>query len=165
MREEAKQAAVILRKYGSIISDEELSQVLENVDDLGELAEAIYGFGPPFNSREAQVLSQIAGNMDDNTDFERDGDIWNDDVLAKYAEFVHNYEYTYNNEALKVNPNTDTNEVHIGPMAQDLEKVNPAVVKEDPNSGYKTVDTGRLALMNAGAIADLARKIVRLENE
>ena len=49
-------------------------------------------------------------------------------------------------------------------MAQDLEKVNPATVVEDKETGYKEVDTGRLALMNAGAIAELARAVKELQN-
>ena len=43
-------------------------------------------------------------------------------------------------------------------MAQDIEKVNPACIKETPE-GVKTVDTARLAMMNAGAIGDLARQL------
>jgi hypothetical protein len=49
-------------------------------------------------------------------------------------------------------------------MAQDIEQVNPAAVNTDPSTGYKKVDTGRLALMNAGAIADLARELRELKN-
>ena len=46
-------------------------------------------------------------------------------------------------------------------MAQDIEQVNPACVKETPE-GVKTVDTARLAMMNAGAIGDLARELREL---
>ena len=48
-------------------------------------------------------------------------------------------------------------------MAQDIQKVNPATVKKDTYSGYLTVDASRLALMNAGAIAELARRLDDLE--
>ena len=164
MTDNTKIAAMLLKKYGDIMSAEERQQLLDNVDNVNELVTAIYEIGAPFNNSEVAVLSKVIGNMDEDTNFEKDGDLWRDDILDKYAEFVHNYEYTYNQEALKVDPNTDTEQHHIGPMAQDLEQVNPAVVKEDPKSGYKTVDTGRLALMNAGAIGELARKIERLEN-
>lgn len=164
MIDEAQIAAMILHEYGDSLSNEERDQIYESVGDLRSLAEAVYAFGAPFNTREAEVLSRVAGNMDSNTNFERDGDLWSDDVLRRYAEHVHNYEYTYNDEAKKVDPNIDTQKRHIGPMAQDLEKVNPATVVEDPKSGYKTVDTGRLALMNAGAIADLAREVQEIKN-
>ena len=47
-------------------------------------------------------------------------------------------------------------------MAQDIEKVNPACIKE-LEDGTKVVDTSRLALMNAGVIADLSRRMDEIE--
>lgn len=94
-------------------------------------------------------------------DFFNDDD-WKDDeddsVLGAYADHIKNYVYTYKNEAKSIDPSIDLNEEHIGPMAQDIEKVNPACVKETPE-GVKTVDTARLSMMNAGAIGDLAREM------
>ena len=90
-----------------------------------------------------------------------DYDSWNDEdgsILGAYADNIKNYVYNYKPEATQVDPNIDPNQEHIGPMAQDIEHVNPACVKETPE-GVKTVDTGRLAMMNAGAIGDLAREI------
>ena len=69
--------------------------------------------------------------------------------------------YTYKPEATEIDPNIDPDEEHIGPMAQDIELVNPACVKET-SDGTKTVDTARLAMMNAGAIGDLARQLQEL---
>ena len=94
-------------------------------------------------------------------DFFNDDD-WKDDeddsVLGAYADHIKNYVYIYKNEAKSIDPSIDLNEEHIGPMAQDIEKVNPACVKETPE-GVKTVDTARLSMMNAGAIGDLAREM------
>jgi hypothetical protein len=163
MNQDAMMAAVMLRKYGSIIDDDERDQIYSSVGDLKDLAIALYDLGPPFNPREVEVFSVLAGNMDGDTNFSNDGDLWDEAILNKYATHVYNHMYQYNNEAKKVDQNIDTEKVHVGPMAQDLEKVNPATVVED-KSGYKTVDTGRLALMNAGAIADLARKMEKIEN-
>ncbi len=159
----AKIAAAILRRYGPVMTDEECASFYEVIDDLKEVAAAIMSLGAPFNEREVELLAKVAGNLDDY-DFDRDGDLWRDDVLDKYAKYVFNYEYAYNDEAKKVDPTIDTEQIHVGPMAQDLEKVNPAVVVEDDKTGYKTVDTGRLALMNAGAIADLAREVKELKD-
>ena len=94
-----------------------------------------------------------------------DYDSWNDEdgsILGAYADNIKNYVYNYKPEATQVDPNIDPNQEHIGPMAQDIEQVNPACVKETPE-GVKTVDTGRLAMMNAGAIGDLAREIQDLK--
>ena len=94
-----------------------------------------------------------------------DYDNWGDEdgsILGAYADNIKNYVYNYKPEATQVDPNIDPNQEHIGPMAQDIEQVNPACVKETPE-GVKTVDTGRLAMMNAGAIGDLAREIQDLK--
>ena len=90
-----------------------------------------------------------------------DYDSWGDEdgsLLGAYANNIKNYVYNYKPEATQVDPNIDPNQEHIGPMAQDIEQVNPACVKET-SEGVKTVDTSRLAMMNAGVIGDLAREI------
>ena len=94
-----------------------------------------------------------------------DYDSWGDEdgsILGAYADNIKNYVYNYKPEATQVDPTIDPNQEHIGPMAQDIEQVNPACVKETPE-GVKTVDTSRLAMMNAGAIGDLAREIQDLK--
>ena len=108
--------------------------------------------GGPFDDDEMRFLIRMSGMQIDQDDDEE----WSEDVLDKYAEHLRNYLYTYKDEARELDPSIDTSEKHIGIMAQDLEQVNPACVKEAAN-GTKVVDTARLALMNAGAIADLAR--------
>lgn len=85
-----------------------------------------------------------------------------DSVLKGYADHIKNYLYTYKPEAQKIDKSIDPEQEHIGPMAQDIEKVNPACIVETPE-GVKTVDTGRLAMMNAGAIGDLARQLRELK--
>lgn len=95
-----------------------------------------------------------------------DYDNWDDEdgsILGAYADNIKNYVYNYKPEATQVDPNIDPNQEHIGPMAQDIEQVNPACIKETPE-GVKTVDTGRLAMMNAGAIGDLAREVQDLKS-
>jgi hypothetical protein len=145
-----------------VVSDEDCKVIKESCN-LNELAQQILESGPPFNEREIEVLTEAAGNMDDDHDFQRDGHQWRDDVLENYAKYIQNYKYTYKPEAQQLDSSIDPNEEHIGPMAQDIEKVNPAAIKETPE-GVKTVDTGRLALMNAGAIAQLAREVEELKN-
>ena len=86
-----------------------------------------------------------------------------DEGLADlYAKYIKNYLYTYKNEAKELDASIDPNEKHVGPMAQDIEKVAPDCVKETAN-GTKVVDGNRLALVNAGVIADLTRRIDDLE--
>ncbi len=158
----ARRAAAMLHVFHPVLSDEDVKKIHDSVD-IKETAAAIIESGPPFTISEIKTLVKAAGEMDDDHNFEKEGDIWKDDTLGKYAEYIKNYKYTYKDEAKKVDPSIDTKQEHIGPMAQDIEKVNPAAVQTD-KSGYKVVDTGRLALMNAGAIADLAREIKELKH-
>jgi hypothetical protein len=144
-------AAAYLRHY--TLSDEHYKTISETTEPA-LLVEAIKENGPPYNERELQVLAKAAGL---GTPPE------NEDELHKYAEAVQNYHYTYKPEAQAIDPSIDPNEEHIGPMAQDIEKVVPSAVKEDEN-GIKSVDTGRLALHNAGLLSDIIKRIERLEN-
>jgi hypothetical protein len=162
-RANAKRAAAMLFVYSPILSDEDVKAIHKAGGDIKDIAAAIIEHGPPFTEHEIKTLVKASGNMPD-TDFEKEGDAWKDDTIKKYAEYIRNYKYTYTDEAKTVDPSIDTSIEHNGPMAQDIEKVNPAAVKEDPKTGYKVVDTGRLALMNAGAIADLARDVEALKN-
>lgn len=90
--------------------------------------------------------------------FGEDIDTNDQDLLNAYAKNIYNYAYNYKPEARNVDPSIDPSQEHIGPMAQDIEQANPACVKETPE-GVKTVDTARLAMMNAGVIADIARQL------
>jgi hypothetical protein len=153
----AHKAAALLHLFSGVLSDEHVKRI-HSACDPKDIAAAIIEHGPPFSKDEVMTLVKAAGR----DDFDNEADDMPDDTLSKYAEHIHNYKYTYTDEAKKVDPNIDTSTEHNGPMAQDIEQVNPAAVKEV--NGYKTVDTGRLALMNAGAIADLAREVAELKN-
>jgi hypothetical protein len=153
----ARKAAAMLHIYSSILSDEHVKRI-HATGNIKDIAAAIVEHGPPYSKHEVMTLVKAAGH----DDFDKEPDDMPDDTLVKYAEHIRNYKYTYTDEAKKVDPDIDTSTEHNGPMAQDIEKVNPAAVKEI--NGYKTVDTGRLALMNAGAIADLAREVAELKN-
>lgn len=83
-------------------------------------------------------------------------------ITEKYADNIQNYEYNYKPEAKNIDPSIDPSETEIGPMAQDIEKVNPSAIVET-EGGIKTVDINKLCLMNAGAIADLARDIKQIK--
>ena len=136
--------AGVLTWVGDIISDEDMKDIAALKDKKG-----------PLTLDEVALLSLAskAPHLDDDAD---------DSVIDDYAKHLHNYLYTYKPEAQSLDPTIDPEEEHIGIMAQDLEKVNPACVHEDEH-GVKTVDSGRLALMNAGSIADLARRMDKLE--
>lgn len=114
-----------------------------------------------YTDEEVLRLIEGAGPMDGISFDELDMD--DESMVEKYAEHIRNYEYTYKPEATEIDPSIDPDEQQVGPMAQDIEQVNPAAVKEVAG-GVKTVDIGRLALMNAGVLADLCRKVTAIED-
>ena len=122
--------------------------------------------GKPSREDMMWLIKQNGCFHHNDKDYDPDNyDSWGDEdgsILGAYADNIKNYVYNYKPEATQVDPNIDPNQEHIGPMAQDIEQVNPACVKETPE-GVKTVDTSRLAMMNAGAIGDLAREIQDLK--
>lgn len=107
-----------------------------------------------------KIIEQI-GYSDEGMDIDSEED-WDEEMMDAYAEYIKNYWYTYKDIAKSVDPNIDTETEHYGPMAQDIEKVNPACVHETED-GVKTVDAARLAMMNAGMIADVIRRLDALE--
>lgn len=123
-------------------------------------------YGKPIDKDDLIFLLINAGKFkhgDQEYDYDN-ADSNDESVVNAYADHIKNYVYTYKPEATQIDSSIDPEEEHIGPMAQDIEQVNPACVKETPE-GVKTVDTGRLAMMNAGAIADLARQMQELTNK
>ena len=111
------------------------------------------------------AIATLAMNYGKDGEFKnpfKDEDDRNDDMVKDYADNLRNYLYTYKESAKDIDPSIDPNEYHKGPMAQDIEKVAPDCVKETSN-GTKVVDGNRLALVNAGVIGDLARRLLELE--
>ena len=141
----------MLDKGQKILSDNALKYVLGKKDR-----------NEPYTAEDIKLLAEAAGKDANGNIFGDDTAGWDDKVLDGYAEHLRNYLYTYKPEATEVDPSINPEQPHIGIMAQDAEKVNPSVVIE--NDGVKEVDTGRLSLMNAGAIGDAARHIKDIEN-
>lgn len=114
-----------------------------------------------FSEEDVRQLIDQLGYSDEDQDIDSEED-WDEETMEAYADYIRNYYYTYKDIAKDIDPSIDTNEEHLGPMAQDIEKVNPACVKETPE-GVKEVDTQRLAMMNTGVIADIIRRLDSME--
>lgn len=115
----------------------------------------------PLTEDEAAAVMYIMGKGDGDLDPSDSAD-WTDDMVQEYADNLRNFLYTYKDSATEIDPSIDPEEYHRGPMAQDIEKVAPDCVKET-SEGVKVVDGNRLALVNAGVIGDLARRVIDLE--
>ena len=143
-------------------SDERLKNIQRQMSDcrMKWIKNSFDKYGSPSAEDFAWLMDQAGRHFTHNgQEYDFDSVDENDDTVLKgYAEFIRNYVYNYKPEAMQVDSRNDPNVTHIGPMAQDIEKVNPACISKDEN-GIESVDTGRLALMNAGAVGDLARSL------
>lgn len=115
-----------------------------------------------FNRDDIRDLMSIMGPGNTNLPFDYDDD-WTDDMVQEYADNLYNYLYNYTDDVHNVDSSISTEEEHRGPMAQDIEKVAPDCIKEV--NGIKTVEGDRLALVNAGVIGELSRRLIDLEKE
>jgi len=81
-------------------------------------------------------------------------------MIKQVAESINNYTYHY-----KPGVGEDPSVEYSGPMAQELLQVDGyrSCVFEGPD-GLLKVDTGRLALVNAGMISDLLKRLLFLES-
>lgn len=90
-----------------------------------------------------------------------------DDILDAFRN-IRSCEFEYTPDAIQkaeieILPGVDDNK-HIGVSAQDVEAVLPEAVV-DNGSGHKLVDTKEMTMANTAAIAELARKVERLEEK
>lgn len=125
--------------------------------------EALFKNQGNFTEDDVREIIKSIGYNDEDLDIDDDKD-WDEDTMESYADYIRNYYYTYKDIAKDVDPSIDTEQEHLGPMAQDIEKINPACIKETED-GIKTVDTQRLTMMNTGVIADIIRRLDALEEK
>lgn len=105
-------------------------------------------------------LKQFFYDDDDNRDF------YDSDILNAYKN-LQTITFTYKPEATKIDPTQDTETVHVGLKAQDIEAQPElaSAVKEDPESGYKMVDTREMTMQNAAAISEIAKILDELKTK
>ena len=125
--------------------------------------EALFKNQGNFTEDDVREIIKSIGYNDEDLDIDDDKD-WDEDTMEGYADYIRNYYYTYKDIAKEVDPSIDTEQEHLGPMVQDIEKVNLACIKETED-GVKTVDTQRLTMMNTGVIADIIRRLDALEEK
>ena len=102
-----------------------------------------------------QAGAMIGGMSDDRTKEKTP----TKDMIAEVAQMINNYTYHY-----KPGVGEDPSIEYSGPMAQELLQVDGyrSCVFEDED-GLLKVDTGRLALVNAGMIADVTKRLLVIE--
>jgi hypothetical protein len=110
----------------------------------------------PETEQTVSELGQGLGTSDERTKQQTPD---TGDMIREVAERVNNYTYHY-----KPGMGEDPSVEYSGPMAQELLQVDGyrSCVFEGED-GLLKVDTGRLALVNAGMVADLSKRLLFLE--
>jgi hypothetical protein len=150
-------------KGGQVTLSDEEQKFIKKFDPR-EIASVVIKSGQPLDSVDLRsVLSMIPQDcLTGLPEIDFDGDFGNTpeeaEILNRYADVVHNYYYEYKPQSGE-NPDV----THTGSMAQEIERVDPALIKVGPRG--KMVDTPRLTLTNTGAIGTLARKTEGLEQQ
>lgn len=122
--------------------------------DAGSTAQ-IQNSGFTFNPIQSTVVSD-----------ERLKDIFGEETPIDCFAKIHSYEFKYTPEAQEMmqGQNHVDDKEHLGVMAQEL-LINPAtsacVIKDE--DGFLKVDTAQLTMANTATIAELSRKVQKLE--
>lgn len=95
-----------------------------------------------------------------------DNSFHDSDILDAYKN-LQTITFTYKPEATEIDPTQDTETVHVGLKAQDIEAQPElaSAVKEDPESGYKMVDTREMTMQNAAAISEIAKMLEEIQQK
>jgi hypothetical protein len=149
-----------------VLSDEECKFIRQfrEEHEPGEIASIIIRHGETLDPSDMRSLVSMVPKeyLAGLPDIDFDGEFGNTEeeaeILKRCAEGVHNYFYNYKPQSGE-NPNVP----HTGSMAQEIERVDPALIKIGPKG--KMVDAPRLTLTNSGAIGTLARKTEALEQK
>lgn len=119
------------------------------------------------NSIAQIATAAIVGKMMSDEDLKTVYPNMSDDMLAKFAK-IRSYEYKYTPEAQEAQEKTGDfpgvdNEPHTGILAQEVEKAIPNAVTENPE-GFKMIKENELTNANTGAIGELSRRVLSLED-
>lgn len=104
-------------------------------------------------------LKKFFYNDDDNS-------FHDSDILDAYKN-LQTITFTYKPEATEIDPTQDTETVHVGLKAQDIEAQPElaSAVKEDPETGYKMVDTREMTMQNAAAISEISKMLEEIQQK
>ena len=139
--------------------------------DMGTVTDNIKKMGEGLN--KAGTTAKVQGSVSSFTPIsstvvsdERLKDIFGEETPIDCFAKIHAYEFKYTPQAQEIMQGKDhvDDKEHLGVMAQEL-LANPAtsacVIKD--TDGFLKVDTAQLTMANTATIAELSRKIQKLE--
>ena len=177
-------ARLILKEIGSRINnigtivdtdpsnDETTSYMGKMLQGTGAFGGGIKDIGSfkdnfKFNSKDAadaaSTAKDIASAVSDKNLKDIDKNSTTADIIEKAYKGLDDIIYKYNQKGQALG---EDDKLRAGVTAQSMEgSILESAVMEDPNTGYKMVDTRHLALANAAAIKEIFERLGKLEGK
>lgn len=177
-------ARLILKEIGSRINnigtivdtdpsnDETTSYMGKMVQGAGAFGGGIKDIGSfkdnfKFNSKDAadaaSTAKDVASAVSDKNLKDIDKNSTTADIIEKAYKGLDDIIYKYNQKGQALG---EDDKLRAGVTAQSMEgSILESAVMEDPNKGYKMVDTRHLALANAAAIKEIFERLDKLEGK
>ena len=177
-------ARLILKEIGSRINnigtivdtdpsnDETTSYMGKMVQGAGAFGGGIKDIGSfkdnfKFNSKDAadaaSTAKDVASAVSDKNLKDIDKNSTTADIIEKAYKGLDDIIYKYNQKGQALG---EDDKLRAGVTAQSMEgSILESAVMEDPNTGYKMVDTRHLALANAAAIKEIFERLDKLEGK
>lgn len=116
------------------------------------------------NSKDAaSAAKDVASAVSDKNLKDIDKTSTTADIIEKAYKGLDDIIYKYNNKGQALG---EDDQLRAGVTAQSMEgSILESAVMEDPNTGYKMVDTRHLALANAAAIKEIFERLDKLEGK
>lgn len=126
-------------------------------------SDALAKVGASINSGTSANVGNVQALNTSVYSDERLKKIFGDSCPSECFAKIHSYVFKYKPEVQEAfgGVNGVDNDLHYGVMAQELEQ-NPytaSTVKEDPVTGFKSVDTAELTMANTAAISEIMREL------
>lgn len=177
-------ARLILKEIGSRINnigtivdtdpnnDETTSYMGKMLQGAGAFGGGIKDIGSfkdnfKFNSKDASdaasTAKDVASAVSDENLKDIDKNSTTADIIEKAYKGLDDIIYKYNQKGQALG---EDDKLRAGVTAQSMEgSILESAVMEDPNTGYKMVDTRHLALANAAAIKEIFERLDKLEGK
>ena len=128
------------------------------IKDIGNLKDKFK------NSKDAaDVVKDVASAVSDKNLKDIDKTGTTADIIEKAYKGLDDIIYKYNSKGQALG---EDDKLRAGVTAQSMEgSILESAVMEDPNTGYKMVDTRHLALANAAAIKEIFERLDKLEGK
>lgn len=177
-------ARLILKEIGSRINnigtivdtdpnnDETTSYMGKMLQGTGAFGGGIKDIGSfkdnfKFNSKDAadaaSAVKDVASAVSDKNLKDIDKNSTTADIIEKAYKGLDDIIYKYNQKGQALG---EDDKLRAGVTAQSMKgSILESAVMEDPNTGYKMVDTRHLALANAAAIKEIFERLDKLEGK